>query len=191
MIERYSRSFAGAEHVFNYTERPNIGILSAAAWRAGFMSLEEFRFEKLRAGGESSGGRCDLWVSHDHFNREWYIEAKFDEISLNSTDPIGQIKKIMNEALEDTVSSSSFENAKGVGVSFIRVYDLAKRMIGDDRQIESILELVNLISSNKSYLKCDAVAWCFPSEARLPIHEDHKYGSMGVFMFCQQHKFST
>ncbi|WIX33307.1 hypothetical protein QO259_01215 [Salinicola sp. JS01] len=33
--ERYSRVLGGQEHIFNCTERPHLGVFSAAAWRAG------------------------------------------------------------------------------------------------------------------------------------------------------------
>jgi hypothetical protein len=61
-----------------YNERATLSVLAGAAWRLGWIALEEYSTEKL-APSESEGplkanGRCDLWLSHG--KRSFAIEAK-------------------------------------------------------------------------------------------------------------------
>jgi hypothetical protein len=56
-IERYCRIWKGGDAPYIHKERANIGLLSAAAWRCGWIALEEFRHEK--------GGRSGIRIADD------------------------------------------------------------------------------------------------------------------------------
>src|SRR5208337_1881210 len=55
-----------------YNERANIGILSAAAWKAGWTALKEFGSRKRG----KKNGRTDLYIWDGNRNKGEYIEAK-------------------------------------------------------------------------------------------------------------------
>jgi hypothetical protein len=65
-----------------YNERPLVGILAAAAWRKGFVVLEEYSVRKGRRKDETdASGRCDLkiWANK---NSVFRFEAKQIKIGL-------------------------------------------------------------------------------------------------------------
>ncbi|MBV9468897.1 MAG: hypothetical protein JOZ57_06590 [Abitibacteriaceae bacterium] len=49
LIERYCR-LAPGKAPYWYSERSNVGLLAGAAWRCGWISLEEFQAEQARPG---------------------------------------------------------------------------------------------------------------------------------------------
>lgn len=60
-VERFCRLSPG-DAPYWYTERANVGTLAGAAWRCGWIALEEFQGDKSE---QSLGwrGRLDLWLS--------------------------------------------------------------------------------------------------------------------------------
>lgn len=83
-IEQYVQLFAGNDLPYWYNERANVGMLSGAAWKAGWVALEEFQSQKMRnpnqcanrtpTSAEPYRGRCDLYVANHDV--EFFIEAK-------------------------------------------------------------------------------------------------------------------
>lgn len=87
-VHQYVELFDGDDLPYWYNERANVGVLSAAAWRAGFVSLEEFQSEKMALCTDPQNtdsnteletqknqkGRCDLYLADA--KREFFIEAK-------------------------------------------------------------------------------------------------------------------
>ena len=71
LLKRYCR-FMGDDAPYFYSERANIGVLAAAAWRAGWVALEEFGIRKHT----KQKGRADLWFWPIDQDKEEYIEAK-------------------------------------------------------------------------------------------------------------------
>ncbi|MBM4275294.1 MAG: hypothetical protein FJ134_12665 [Deltaproteobacteria bacterium] len=46
LIERYCKIMEEDDAPFYHTERANIGVLAGAAWKTGWLALEEFIFRK-------------------------------------------------------------------------------------------------------------------------------------------------
>jgi len=73
VLVSYSRRNPVKDLPWWYRERPQVGLLAAAAWRAGGGALEEWKTEKgTRL--QRSYGRNDLWIFRG--KRQWFIEAK-------------------------------------------------------------------------------------------------------------------
>src|SRR6266705_1944474 len=67
----YADAMANEDQAWWYHERPCIGFLSAAVWKSGGVTLEEWRTDK-RSKKRSRKGRCDLYICHG--GREFFIE---------------------------------------------------------------------------------------------------------------------
>jgi hypothetical protein len=99
---------------YSYRERPNVGVMSAAAVRAGWIALEECWSEKDGASGVRNG-RADLWLWRNiHHER---IEAKF------TTDgPSELIKKLRlrhESARADARKLGSPVDARNIALTFV------------------------------------------------------------------------
>jgi hypothetical protein len=64
-----------------YLERPQIGLLAAAAVKEGAIALEEWGTKKGQKKHKTKTGRNDLWLQHK--GREWFIEAKYHRCNLS------------------------------------------------------------------------------------------------------------
>lgn len=87
-IDQYVQLFDGHDLPYWYNERANVGVLSGAAWKAGWVALEEFQSLKMRNPNQSADhtpqdstataepyrGRCDLYVANH--TDAFFIEAK-------------------------------------------------------------------------------------------------------------------
>ena len=87
-VDQYVQLFNGNDLPYWYNERTNVGVLSGAAWKAGWVALEEFQSLKMRTPGQSQNhapqhntpaaapyrGRCDLYLANR--TDEFFIEAK-------------------------------------------------------------------------------------------------------------------
>ena len=91
------------DSAFGYSERPQVGFLAAAAWRAGGVALEEWG---TRKGDETvqSYGRNDLWIRLGAV--EWSIEAKSALCDLGRDLGEERMSKDMAENLEQALKDS-------------------------------------------------------------------------------------
>ena len=64
LIDRYCR-ITKDDAPYWYTERANIGVLAGACWRAGYVALEEFQFQKGYSNKPKWSGRADLWCENE------------------------------------------------------------------------------------------------------------------------------
>lgn len=158
-IERYCRVTGGEDAPFVYTERANIGILAGAAWRCGWISLEEFQCPKGFKNKPKWNGRADLYLASGHM--EEMIEAKFAWLSLRS--PKNAPKKAKSvlasaiKAAKQTKGASS--NLRCIAVAFLPVWLPSKSSDILEKHIEAtIAELATA--------EFHAIAWCFPKEYR-------------------------
>ena len=58
--KRYCRMTAARENPFGYGELANVSMLAGAAWRCGYIALQEFQWDKNSETGRS--GRADLYL---------------------------------------------------------------------------------------------------------------------------------
>lgn len=149
LLKRYCRFMEGGEPdaPYFYSERANIGLLSAAAWRAGWIALEEFGIRKHT----TKQGRADLWFWPADQDKEEYIEAKQRwKIPRN-------INKLLDHAVNDAkeIKLIRKSDSSRIGLIFI-CPEVPERF---ESQLDSkIQELINY--SKK--IKCDALGWFFP-----------------------------
>jgi len=145
LIDRYCRRMKNKDLPFFYTEKANTGILAAAAWRAGWIALQEFPEKKL-----NGRGFADLWLFPENKDKGEYIEAKIhwtsDNIENNLTDAINDVEKIAKD-----------KSYIRIGLLFI-CPSYAKN-IDIEQKIGEAIDKASKINS-------DVIAWSFPNQAR-------------------------
>lgn len=102
-------------------ERSNIGMLSAACWANGWITLEEFSTGKTKEDATEGTGRCDLWVSSQDGSDNFAIEAKKGDCSLASNDISGRLNNILQNACSDAEKLDE-EGDIHLGVAFMHLY---------------------------------------------------------------------
>ena len=144
----------------------DISVLSAAAWIAGGLALEEFSTKKGRDSSKRSG-RCDLYINLR--NSEFACEAKRTGITL--TKPPSTNLKYINESLDracDDALKLGRDEGRRIGVCFAEVCLPKKLESIRDAKLRELQDEV--ISAN-----FDAIAWSFPVEARKLSDDGHGY----------------
>lgn len=103
------------DSAFRYRERPQVGFLAAATWRAGGVALEEWGTSK---GDETvqSYGRNDLWIRLGV--KEWFIEAKHHFTCIGKSQMPDEMAKHLNWAHYD-MGKLKPENQVKVGALFV------------------------------------------------------------------------
>ena len=154
LIDRYCR-ISKVDAPYWYNERANVGLIAGAAWRCGWLSLEEFQIGKRR-GRKKYSGRCDLWLQAG--SKEYIIEAKFKETSLNSKNT-GSITKDVLTKVSSNVKSSDIDEEMPLGMVFMCPYITKRQSDKIDDKISSMLR--ELKKSDP-----DVLGWCFPDNSR-------------------------
>lgn len=181
--QRYVNLFQGDDLPYWYNERANVGMLSAAAWQAGMVALEEFQSLKYAvpsldatstpdnspALNPHRKGRCDLYLANA--TEEFYIEAKVTYPRLNNTTTCFQ------RGLE-------------------RVADDGRNVADDGYHLAALFcapcapgEATNLQDEIDHHLECaqalpmDAHAWIAPSLAHHALsHNGYRYPVVSLFL---------
>ena len=184
--KRYSRMTEDRESAFGYGELPNVSMLAGAAWRCGYIALQEFAWDKNNETGRS--GRADLYLSNADYADE-YIEAKFDWLSLQSRKPENIINKVMGKARNDALNTKNNRRAiKTTAVSFIGIYT----KLSDYDEIYDAIEkqINNLWKMPVHGRKLDLLAWNFPEKLwnESNRHTDSNELTPGVIMLAQRTK---
>ena len=138
----------GEDAPYYYSERPNIGVLAGAAWKVGWLALEEFGVKK-RAKKQA---RADLWIYPIELEMGEYIEAKQAWRVNKAEDKLDQAVKAAREI-------SKNESYLRIGILFLcpsinEKYELKIN--------EKIKEVINATLE----IECDALAWSFPVSTR-------------------------
>lgn len=145
-----------------YGELANISCLVAAASKAGWIALQEYRTTK--AGDRL--GRCDLYLAHG--SQSFAIEAKiaFQPISPRTEDRFGVARQKMQEAWDDAGDLQNGEADKRLALTFLVPHVPANS--DKDKLVEWLeswtQELCNLSDA-------DALAWHFVPMSKLPNRE--------------------
>lgn len=157
-IEKYSKIMEGLDASYFYNERANVGVLAGAAWRAGWVALEEFQSMKGYRNEKKVNGRCDLYFARENLDEE-LIEAKFKWICLGSSNVKERIECSMQAALHDVRKSKADSNLRSVGVGFFPAYRRNTRVNNPDLLIDKTIRDAREANHH-------AIAWCFPQEMR-------------------------
>jgi len=101
LIMKYVEEFPDDPPLWS-TERANVGILAAAAWKAGGLSLEEYDAEKLK-GKKRKKRRVDLFIRTAN-KREFVCEAKQALIRIDPKTKVGDVHKEIDAWLSEAVT---------------------------------------------------------------------------------------
>lgn len=162
-IERYTRIMCGEDAPYYYNERANVSVLAGAAWKAGWVALEEFQSEKGYRNRAKTNGRTDLYFANK--TSEELVEAKFQWICMGSDNLGGMVKKHMDLAVGDAKRSrANSKNVKSIGIGFFPVYKKNSRIVNVDELID---QTIREFEGQDHH----AIAWCFPIEMRDHVSE--------------------
>jgi len=153
-----------------YNERATLSVLAGAAWRLGWIALEEYSTEKLAPseseGALKSNGRCDLWLSHG--KRSFAVEAK------QSWQGIGSQVKFQNKwakgkyaaAFKDAGRLIRAEADSRLAVLFIAPSFPAREI--KDTGAAGATAMINdwLTTLPRDFKHIDALTYIFPKETR-------------------------
>ena len=159
-----------------FRERANIGVLAAAAWRNGWVAIEEGRSAKKhkRSANVEFAGRTDLLLWHGK-RREPFdiVEAKFTRQSVLST-YTEKVQRKIDEAFEGAGRTFNIKKPviayRYVGLTFI---DLTILDIDYDKsKIES--DWKEYINHMQKEVDFNALAWSLPGPAKLKYDRQEK-----------------
>jgi hypothetical protein len=176
-IERYTRIMGGDDAPYYYNERANVSVLAGAAWRSGWVALEEFQSEKGYRNKAKTNGRTDLYFANE--SDEELIEAKFQWICLGSDNLERMVRETMELATSDAKRTrANSTDVKAIGVGFFPVYKKDSKIEDRDELIEqTIIEF-----GEQDY---HAMGWCFPPEMRDHVSETKGNLLPGVIMLAK------
>ena len=184
--EKYCRIMEGYDAAHWYTERPNVSILGAAAWRCGGIALQEFKTKKVQD-KEHWVGRGDLWVCTDTDGKEEFIEAKHTFVSLSGAkDGLSAIRTAMDKATKAAEQARGTQRGvTALAVVFASVYAPKSAIDKIDEIGQLIKAFCERIKSSADY---HALAWCFPKETRTLKNSEEQYNP-GIAMLVKNIKY--
>jgi hypothetical protein len=172
-IERYCR-LVPDKAPYWYTERANVGLLAGAAWRSGWIALEEFQANRTE---DNVGwrGRLDLWLRSA--SAAYVIEAKLEWVSLTSHLVEPGINSL-DEACSDVLNLVLTEDQTRVGIAFCVPYIKRNLASQVDQKVGDLLDLLNRVNH-------DAIAWCFPSCTRALLDRKQEEVYPGIILLAR------
>jgi hypothetical protein len=173
-VERFCRLSPG-DAPYWYTERANVGLLAGAAWRCGWIALEEFQSDKS-AQDLGWRGRLDLWLSSAA--ESYLVEAKQAWPYLGDATGITTATRALNEAHADAVNLVLTEPELRIGVAFCSPYHQFRSQRGVEDELLRLLAEVQQI-------QCDAMAWCFPAATRALVDRRGETVHPGVLLLAR------
>ena len=177
LIERYTRIMSGTDAPYYYNERANVSVLAGAAWRAGWIALEEFQSKKGYRNRAKTNGRTDLYFANE--STDELIEAKFQWICMGSDNLERMVQNTMKLATCDAKRTrANHKDVKAIGVGFFPVYKKDLRIEDRDKLIEQTITEFG----EQDY---HAMAWCFPPEMRGHVSEMTGNLMPGVVMLAK------
>lgn len=113
-----------------YGERPNLGILAAAATRIGYVPFEEYSAEKGRGKGRRLG-RADLWLATNNGAKTFDLEAKHIPTSFLSNRIATTVEHHLDIAAKDA-SDIAYKSDYTIGIIFVSPYGATRRGFDPD-----------------------------------------------------------
>lgn len=176
--ERYCRLLPG-DAIYWYNERTNLSALAVAAWKTGFVGLEEYTMDKSHQ-KQVFRGRGDLWIVAD--NWECFFETNLHWLSARRMPKNSDIAiECLNEACADA-RKIPVENSTQhrIGIAFIIpcTYDIVE-----------VQDHFDQLFSQFDACSIDAISWCFPhsNKKHLPRFSGSKTGACpGVILLARK-----
>lgn len=103
-----------------YGERPNLGILAAAATRIGYVPFEEYSADKGRRKNQRLG-RADLWLTRRNGAEAFDLEAKYILASFHSKRITRTVEHHLDIAAKDA-SDIRYKSDCTIGIMFVSPY---------------------------------------------------------------------
>jgi len=169
LIEDYCSVMEGEDAPYYYYERTNIGLLSTATWKAGWVSVEEFGFKKR---GKKQG-RADLWIYPKKPNRGEYIEAK-------QIWNINGINKALLDAKKDAKKLLLTRDDNSLRIGLVFVPHGFNQKLKDNINIE-----IKAIIKQALKADFDAIGWIFPEQTRELIYDLNKKIYPGILIIAK------
>lgn len=167
-IDRFNQTLGDGEAPYWHGAQANLGLLSAAAWQAELVTLQQHQSKKQRDDGDREG-RCDLYIA----NRE---EAAY----LQASQRWPRIAKLdLNNALGETVQAARQIAAPSqfkVAALFASPWKAG--------QHASPEELQDLVDDLQKHNAC-AIAWYFPYAYR-KLHNEAGQYHPGIALLLKQ-----
>lgn len=174
-IERYCR-LTDEDAPYWYNERANISLLAGAAWRCGWVALEEFSCEKKNRGQKKKPGRSDLWMMSD-FDTEELVESKYRWMALRSPKFVELAEQTIDSACRDVKKVR--DTGWPTGVAFLCLHLPEKYESEIDTKIrEAIRKAIEVPH--------DAIAWCFPRSTRKLTMDGGKRLFPGIILIARK-----
>jgi len=120
MLRDLETAMATWELPYRFGERPNVGILAAAATRLGYLPFEEYSAEKGR-GKSRRKGRADFWLAAADGTRAFDFEAKYIEPSFRNKRLATTIKGHLDMASKDA-TDVRYKSDWTIGIVFLSPY---------------------------------------------------------------------
>lgn len=173
-IEHYVDVWQGDDLPYWYNERGNVSVLAGAAWRAGWLALEEYQMGKHGTEHkELTGGRNDLCLANSQ--HEFYIEAKVAYLNITELDrSASRLAQIAFDAVQDARRLSC--DAQKVAAVFIAPYAADGHL--KDAQIE---RFINMLNARRD----DALAWVRPAMDTLPLSHENRVYPLAALMLIE------
>lgn len=169
--ESYSKNYNN-DSLYWYNERATLSTLAGAVWKCGEFSLEEYRVTK-KYRKEAWTGRADLWFTWK--NTEYQVETKQIWVSLSNKayNSPRYIKKALDEAIKDAVSSNERRQGHTLGIVFVIPYIASSEK-------EHLNKALKMFIKEIEQVDYDIMAYTFPPYCR-SLHSD-KYYYPGVVL---------
>lgn len=188
IVSEYSKAFKMHDACWWYTERANVGILAAAAWRTkGWLALEEYSTLKHGDDSQSKNGRCDLYMAKKDHSISFALEAKPAWQTMRS-DGSAKIVEKLAAAWDDVGRLNKLEASTRVAACFAIPRMPTNHGLADKNRFDD--EIKKWLEGTLLAIKWDAVAWVFPVESRQLSHArrstEHIYP--GVLLILQERR---
>ncbi len=165
-----------------YTERANIGVLAAAAWRTkGWVALEEYSTLKRGDEKESKNGRCDLYIAKGSHNSSFAFEAKQAWQTIRNPEHQVVANRLIG-AWNDAGKLNKQEAGTRVAACFI-IPRIPMKLASDDFDAQLNLWVKDVLAN----IQWDAIAWSFPRNCRQLKNERGRIFP-GVMLVLQERK---
>lgn len=176
-------SFKLVENGWWHNERASISLLAGAAWKSGWVALEEFGATKRGHRDEEERsdrtGRCDLYVCNEEVS--FAIEAKqaWQGIGERVNDTTSNINVQLQAAWNDAGYLHSYEADRRLAVTFITPYlpisevlDESSNQIDGKKLREKVLNWLDEVEDfQKLRNKPVRYAFYFPADGYRYINE--------------------
>lgn len=182
LTQRYLMHFDHRFGSYYYNERASVGVLAAAAWKAGpqWVALEEFVTDKNGGSEGNYRGRCDLFIGDDR-DFSVAIEAKQHWPQLAPQDnAVAALQASLNEANRDARGLAETEALYRLGACFAAPSFATEVDEANEKRLAKWLDEVRELED------VHALAWHFPSSARHLQGTDERYypGTALLLQLC-------